>query len=146
MRELYHNRVPVLHADGEQRRDFIYVDDLVDLAVRVQKHRGFDCVNVSSNTARSVNEMYDIIAACMQKDIRPDYQTPDHYWVRYPKLSEGAYPISSEALAHEVKKYTLCDNTHAKEAYGWEPATSFEEGLKRTVAFAVRAIAGQADA
>jgi UDP-glucose 4-epimerase len=145
VRELYHNRVPVLHGDGEQRRDFIYVDDLVDLAIRVQKHRGFDCVNVSSNTTHSINEMYDRIAAEMKKQIQPDYQKPDHYWVRYPKLYEGAYPISAEVLAHEVQKYTLCDNIHAKEAYGWEPKIGFEEGLKRTVAFAVKAISGQTD-
>lgn len=39
-----------------------------------------------------------------------------------------------------MKKYTLCDHTHAKEKYGWMPKVEFEEGIRRTVAFAVKAI------
>lgn len=140
VRELYFNRIPVLHDTGEQRRDFIYVDDLVDLAVRVQNNRGFDCVNVSSNTTHSVNELYDVIAAVMKKDMKPVYAESNRYWSRYPGLYEGAHPISEEILDHEVKKYTLCDHNHAKEKFGWVPQTGFEEGIRRTVEFAVKAI------
>ena len=49
IRELYYGRTPVFHSDGNQRRDYIYVDDLVSLALLVRGHSGFDCVNVSSN-------------------------------------------------------------------------------------------------
>lgn len=140
VRELYYDREPVLHSTGEQRRDFIYVDDLIDLAVKVQTNQGFDCVNVSSNTTHSINELYDKIADVMGKNIRPVYAQSNHYWARYPGLYEGVYHISEDVLDHEVKKYTLCDYTHAKEKYGWMPKVEFEEGIRRTVAFAVKAI------
>ena len=39
VRELYYNRIPVFHSTGEQRRDYIYVDDLIDLAIAVQKSK-----------------------------------------------------------------------------------------------------------
>ena len=55
IRELYYDRTPIFHSDGNQRRDYIYVDDLIDLAIRVQSTEGFDCVNVSSNSNYSVN-------------------------------------------------------------------------------------------
>ena len=40
-------------------------------------------------------------------------------------------------MEHEVLKYTLLDNSHAKEKFGWTPKTSFEEGLKNTIDFTV---------
>jgi len=58
IRELYYNRTPIFHSDGNQRRDYVYVSDLTDLAIRVQARKGFDCVNVSSNRNYSVNEIY----------------------------------------------------------------------------------------
>lgn len=71
IRELFYNRVPIFHSNGEQRRDYIYVDDLIDLAIRVQNGEGFDCVNVSSNTNYSVNEMYNIASNIMKKILKP---------------------------------------------------------------------------
>ena len=35
IRELYYDRTPEFHSDGNQRRDYIYVDDLIALALRV---------------------------------------------------------------------------------------------------------------
>ena len=34
IRELYYDRTPEFHSDGNQRRDYIYVDDLIALALR----------------------------------------------------------------------------------------------------------------
>ena len=141
IRELLFGRSPVLHSTGEQRRDFVYVDDLIDLALLVRQGEGFDCVNVSSNTTHSINELYGIIAKIMGKEgLKPKYVDSSNYWNRYPGLYEGAYPISTTILNNEVTKYTLCDNSHAKEKYGWEPCVDFEEGLRRTVEFSVDAI------
>lgn len=141
IRELFYDRAPVLHSNGEQRRDFVYVDDLIDLAIKVRAGKGFDCFNVSTNTTHSINELYAIIAKLMGKsDITPEYTDSSHYWYRYPELYKGAYPISAQILDNEVTKYTLCDNNHAKEVYGWTPKVSFEDGLRKTVDFAVDAL------
>ena len=133
IRELYYDRTPIFHSDGNQRRDYIYVDDLVRLAILVQNGEGFDCVNVSSNTNYSVNEMYAIAKKIMGKDIKPTYASDAHYWEKYPGLYEGAYHIKDEILNHEINKYSLCDNSYAKEKYGWIPEIDMEEGLKRVI-------------
>lgn len=133
VRELYYGRTPIFHSTGEQRRDYIYVDDLVDLAVAVQGSKGFDVVNVSSNTNYSVNEMYLIAQEIMGKKIPAEYADNVHYWEKYPGLFEGKYPIREEILAHEINKYSLCDHTYAKEKYGWEPKVSMREGLERLI-------------
>ncbi|SEP69824.1 UDP-glucose 4-epimerase [Lachnospiraceae bacterium RM5] len=133
IRELYYNRIPIFHSDGEQRRDYIYVDDLVEIALLVQEGKGFECINVSSNKNYSVNEMYSIASKIMNKNIKAKYETDIHYWESYPELYMGAYPIKNEILKHEINKYSLCDNSYAKEKYGWEPKVNMEEGLRRVI-------------
>jgi UDP-glucose 4-epimerase len=137
IRELFYGRTPIFHSDGNQRRDYIYVEDLINLAIKVQQHEGFDCVNVSSNKNYSVNEMYAIAQDIMGKHISPDYANDAHYWEKYSKLYEGAYPIKNDILAHEINKYSLCDNTLAKNRYGWTPQVSIEDGLKQVIAYEI---------
>ena len=141
IRQFYFDETPVLHSTGEQERDFVYVDDLIDLAIKVQQGKGYDVVNVSTGTVHSINEMTAITARVMGKEhIHPEYVTSDNYWKKYPSLYEGAYTISEEALNKEVVKYTCLSNAHAGEKYGWEPKVSFEQGIINTVEFSIKAI------
>lgn len=133
VRELYYDRVPIFHSTGEQRRDYIYVDDLIDLAIAVQTSKGFDAVNVSTNQNYSVNEMYLLAQEIMGKKIPADYADDAHYWEKYPGLFEGKSPIKESILNHEINKYSLCDNTYAKQKYGWAPKVSMREGLSRLI-------------
>ena len=133
VRELYYNRTPIFHSTGEQRRDYIYVEDLIDLAIAVRKTDGFDAVNVSSNKNYSVNEMYQIAQNIMGKSIKPDYASDAHYWEKYPALFDGKYPIRESILNHEINKYSLCDNSYAYVKYGWSPKFSMEDGLKELI-------------
>ena len=138
IRELFYNRVPVFHSNGQQKRDYVYVDDLLNLAMLVQIGSGFDIVNVAANENYSVDELYHIMARIMNKDIEPHYTDESHYWKKYPELYEGKYPIRNEVLIKEVNKYTLCDNLHAMQKYGWTIKTGIEEGLSKTIHFAIK--------
>ena len=141
IREYYCDRTPVLHSTGEQRRDFVYVEDLIDLAVRVQQGTGYDVVNVSTNKTCSINEMAEIVAKLMGKEhLKPQYVSSNNYWEKYPELYEGAYTISVEALENEVEKFTQLSNEHAKDRYGWEPVVNLEEGIKKTIEFCVKVL------
>ncbi|MBQ7464227.1 MAG: NAD-dependent epimerase/dehydratase family protein [Lachnospiraceae bacterium] len=130
---------PVLHSTGDQERDFVFVEDLIDLAVLVSKSERYDTVNVSTNKTVSINTIAKMIAdqmGCGDRGI--DYADTSHYWYRYPALYEKPYPINEKLLENEVLKYTCLSNEHAKEAYGWTPKTSLEEGIRKTVEFCVR--------
>lgn len=133
VRELYYDRTPIFHSDGTQRRDYIYVDDLIELAIAVRQCKGFDTINCSSNTNYSVNEMYGIAQDIMGKNIPASYADDAHYWENYPGLYKGAYPIRTEVLSHEITKFSLCDNQHGKVAYGWEPKVDMREGLSKLI-------------
>ena len=140
IRELYYGRTPVLHSTGDQQRDFIYVDDLIDLALKVSSAEHFDTVNVSTGKTVTINEIYKIIEKCMGIKREPEYAEVGHFWANYPELYETPYPISVEMMEHEVLKYTCLSNEHAKKEYGWQPKTSLEEGIKNTVDFSVKVL------
>ena len=99
----------------------------------MREGEGFDAVNCSSNQNYSVNEMYDIAQELMGKHIPQQYASDAHYWEKYPDLYRGAYPIREEILSHEINKYSLCDNTHAREKYGWSPKVSMRDGLAAVI-------------
>lgn len=139
IRELHYDRTPTFYSTGDQSRDYIYVDDLIDLAFLVMQGNsaGFEALNVCSNSAYSVKEMFSIASRLMNKNIKAVFAGTDSYWSKYPELYEGALAIKPEILEHEVNKKTLCDNSLAKERYGWEPKVGIEEGLRRTIASTV---------
>lgn len=135
IRELYYDRTPTFYSNGEQSRDYIYVDDLVELAVKIMEKQtqGFEAINVTSNISYSVKEMFAIASRIMNKNIEPQFIDPQNYWSKYPELYSGTLPIKQEILDHEVNKKTLCDNMLAKERYDWLPKVNMEEGLRHTI-------------
>ena len=140
IREFFKGNSPILHSTGEQKRDFVYVDDLINLAILVQKNKEFDIVNVSTESTISINEIAKMIAKEMNVDIPIKYMNVEHFWSSYPQLYQQPYPINEKLLEHEVLKYTCLSNKHAKEKYGWEPVTKIEDGIKKTVDFSVKVL------
>ena len=103
IRELFKGKSPILHSTGDQERDFIYVDDLIDLAILVSKCESFDVVNVSTGTTISINKITEIIKEKMRcKNIKTEYADTSHYWINYKELYAPPYPINNELLNHEV--------------------------------------------
>ncbi|MCR5487765.1 MAG: NAD-dependent epimerase/dehydratase family protein [Lachnospiraceae bacterium] len=141
VREYYRGNRPVLHSTGEQERDFIFVEDLIDLALLVRKAEAFDTVNVGTEETVSINRIASMIAeemGCPER--KPEYAETAHFWAKYPELYAKPYPIDGKMMEHEVLKYTCLSKKHAKEAYGWEPKTSLRDGIKKTVEFSVAAL------
>jgi len=141
VREYLNGRHPVLHGDGSQSRDYIYVEDLLDLTVLVgEKVEGFDIVNVGSNTTISVNELALKVQELMGlSNLEPECVESSHYWVNYPDLYQGAYSINQEVLDHEVNKYTQLDNRKGG-SYGWQIKHDLDTGLKKTIAYTTKVL------
>lgn len=106
------NDLPLqMFGTGEQRRDFIYVDDIVDQMILMATSKTYGhSFNCGSGTNTSINELYDLICKLMGKRIEPE---------RLPQQFEP--------------KSTLADITKAERLLGWKPKISLEEGLRRTI-------------
>ena len=142
IRELLAGRPPMLHGTGEQRRDYVYVSDLIDLVKRalLLPVASGHVFNVASGQHYSVNELYDLVAKALKtsKSIRPHYRSPAHFWEAYPELASGPMPLPEKVVFDEVNKFAHGSFQKAKEMLGWEPKTSIESGIQATVDYAVR--------
>lgn len=131
-RELALGRQPILFNQSDAKRDYVYVDDLVDLVSRIM----FDAdplhgevFNVASGTGHSVPELYGIMRELSGTEIDPVFRDPAEYWDRYPELFSGPFPLKRERVIEEVHKSGLASNAKARERFDWAPRVAIEEGL-----------------
>lgn len=144
IRELFYNRVPILHSNGLQERDYVYTQDVIDLCkiVMTKENIKAEIFNVASGVTYSVRDIYKIISDYMCKNIEPLYNDAAEFWNKYPSLYEGQFTLKKEILEKEVNKYALGTNDKAK-AIGWEPKVSMEQGLKNSVNYAIKLLGGK---
>ncbi len=100
-----------IFGDGEQTRDFVYVEDVVDAYRAALKKGDGEFMNIGTGVRTSVNELYREIADIMEWDEDPAYAPP----------REG-----------ELDHIAL-DAAKAKRILGWKPRTPMRDGLARTV-------------
>jgi UDP-glucose 4-epimerase len=108
---------PVIHGDGEQARDFTYIDDAVEanlLASRAPADAYGLALNVGGGAApTSVNRTLQIIAGYV--GVSPD-------------------PVFEPSRPGDVR-LTDADVSLARDRIGYKPRVGIEEGLLRTVEF-----------
>ncbi len=105
--------------DGEQTRDFIYVDDVVDANIKAMGKP--DCTgiyNISTNTGVSVNELI----------------------ARFRAISERDFTVRYEAERVGDIKHSRLSNVKAMEDFGFVAQTSLDEGLKKTLDYFINQI------
>lgn len=112
-RRIRQGGMPIVEGDGEQTRDFIYVEDTVRgliLAYERDESRG-KIINLGSGKNMSINTLLKGICS---------YMGYTGKWEHRP------------ARTSDVRN--LCaDSKRAKELLGFEPEVDFEEGIKRTL-------------
>lgn len=109
------DKPPTIYGDGEQSRDFTYVDNVVEanlLAARV-KHTKGEVVNTACGEAVTVNEIIKMINEHVGKSVKPIYEP---------------------SRPGDVK-HSLADITVAKKLLGFKPVMPFKEGLTKAIAW-----------
>ncbi len=77
-------RAPIILGDGEQRRDFVHVDDMVVANLRSMRSPTDDGVfNVGTGRATSVNEIAALLCTRLSPGCRPDYREAHAGELRY---------------------------------------------------------------
>jgi UDP-glucose 4-epimerase len=102
-----------VYGDGEQRRDFTYVSNVVDATMRAgdAPDAGGRIFNIAASAPASVNEIAAVIGNVLDRPV-----TREH----------------APARAGDVPN-SWADITEAKQGLGWEPTVTLDEGLRRTV-------------
>jgi nucleoside-diphosphate-sugar epimerase len=142
IRELLKGCSPVLHSNGEQKRDYVFLEDVNALNIACMNHpnAAMETFNVASGAAYSVNEIYEIIAETIGTKIRPEFRSASRFWEKYPSLYEGKRPLSPHILEKEVDKFTLGDTKKASSVLGWTSSVSIRDGLRETIDYTRHAL------
>lgn len=101
-----------VYGDGEQTRDFTYVDDVIEATLlAANSDLVGEVLNIGGGVRMSVNELIKKIEKITGKKAKLEYV---------------------EGQKGEVKD-TLADISKAKEILNWKPRVEIEEGLERYV-------------
>jgi dTDP-glucose 4,6-dehydratase len=111
MSQALEQRPITVAGDGSQTRSLCYVEDTVDgiLALAASDHPG--PVNIGGSEEVTMLHLAEIVR----------------------ELAASDSPIEFVALPADDPRLRRPDTTLAREALGWEPRVTFEEGLKRTM-------------
>lgn len=64
---------PEIYGDGEQTRDFVYVDDVVNANVHAAESDYNGIINVASGEKLSINRLYEIVKKTLNSGMEPKY-------------------------------------------------------------------------
>jgi UDP-glucose 4-epimerase len=108
-----------IFGDGEQTRDFVYIDDIVDGWLRAlanpAAHGGI--FNLGSGRSLSINQLAEAVIAAF-----------GHAGAAYRVIRAPARPGEQRTVRADIRKAT--------SILAWEPRTTFEAGLARTIRWA----------
>ena len=105
---------PVVYGTGDKKRDFVFVDDVNDFHLQCLNDARTDgqTYNLGSGTNHSILDIYKRIERLLDTGIAPEFR---------PNL-----PGEAETTLADISK---------AGAIGWQPRTSLDEGLRRSIAY-----------
>jgi nucleoside-diphosphate-sugar epimerase len=115
MRALIERQSPVIFGDGEQTRDFTYVEDVVGLCLKASEASGVGgkMYNAGNGGRYSLNHIWDLLQKIEGVSLPPRYAPP------------------REGDVHDSQ----ADTTAARRDLGHDPQYTLEQGLRRTLAW-----------
>ena len=114
----YENEEPLtIVGDGEHRRDFTHVDDIVDGIIRSSEQEFYGEI---FELGRGVNHSINEVASMFDID-----GVPEGFGTEYPK----------EYIEQRPGEYdvTLADYSHAQKVLGWKPTKNLEDYMEKYI-------------
>ncbi|RLC69625.1 MAG: GDP-mannose 4,6-dehydratase [Chloroflexi bacterium] len=102
---------PIIFGDGQQTRDFTFVQDVVEANILAAESEATGVFNVGSGSQISINELARLIRRLVGKNLELVHASPRPGDVRH----------------------SLADISKAEEAIGYRPRYNLEQGLKETI-------------
>ena len=106
-------KVPTIYGDGNQTRDYVFIDDVVHAFVQAMERGSGKLVNIGTGLETSVNGLYGLLSQIIGFE---------------EEAAHGPLPPG------ELRRIAL-DISVAAKALAWKPWTHLEDGLAETVAY-----------
>ncbi|MGP4077624.1 NAD-dependent epimerase/dehydratase family protein [Halobacillus sp. K22] len=111
--QLLRNEAPVIFGDGNQTRDFVYVDDVARANLLAITNANNQTINIGSHTQTSVNLLYILLSNQLQSPQKPNYKAKREGDILHSQLS----------------------NLKALDCLKWQPQYDLKTGLDYTIEY-----------
>ena len=104
---------PIIYGDGEQTRDFTYIDDIVEANLSLLDTAAADgeAINVGSTDNITINDLAEAVIAATDADVDPVHES------------------AKDADA----RHTHADVSKSRDLLGYEPSVDIREGVEQFV-------------
>ena len=138
MREILAERVPVIYNSEPIARDYIFIDDLVEILTKLMHHPdpiGGEIFNLCSNFTYTPVEILNTLSYLLKS--KNDFITgdPRKFWYKEESLFESRYALSESRITREVYKQSIGSNQKMLDHFEFLPTTTMESGLQRILDF-----------
>lgn len=112
---LLKDQPPTIYGDGEQSRDFTFIEDCVQANLLACKAATLKegIFNIACGNQVTINQLYKELASLLETDLSPDYTDPRPGDVRH----------------------SLADIHQAKTLLNYQPRSTIQEGLQKTLLY-----------
>jgi ADP-L-glycero-D-manno-heptose 6-epimerase len=110
--QMKEGRRPKVFKAGEQKRDFVHVDDAVECTLLAMRSGTSGVFNTGSGVARSFNEVIEQLNKALTLKLAPEYVS-------------NPYPF--------FQPFTQADLARSREELGYEPKHNLESGIAQYV-------------
>lgn len=101
----------IFYGDGNQKRDFTYVDDIANGTIQALKNVGFQIINLGSGKPVSLIDLVDMIKMNLKKD--------------FNIVNQDTHPADIHSTWAEISK--------AEKILNWVPEYSIKQGIDKTI-------------
>ena len=111
IRTLFEQHRPIIRGTGNELRDYIFIDDVVEANMRALKQGRNQTLHISSGRGYTLNQVYAIVARAMKSDLEPVYL----------------------AHTHTTEMHAILSNARAHEVLNWLPTTDLFDGIELAI-------------
>jgi UDP-glucose 4-epimerase len=117
VRQAMEGKAITVFGDGEQERDYLYIDDIVDAFIELAMHgEGGEVYNIGTQERVTFGSMVDTVLAEVGSGSKIHIPWPEHY----EKNETGNY---------------IADTTKIEKITSWKPSVPLKEGIARMVKY-----------
>ncbi len=111
--QILRGETPTINGDGEQVRDFLYVNDAVEAFIIALEKANKGIYNIGTGVGVSVNRLYEMISELLS----------------FKKEAKHGPPKSGEM------RRIFLETAKARDELDWQATVSLEEGLRKTIEY-----------
>jgi len=102
---------PIIYGDGNQTRDFVYVEDVAEANIKALESSYVGAINIGTGKEVTINDLFKMISKL---------------------INSNAKPLKAHPRPGDIRR-SRADIRLARERLGWTPRTELIDGLNKTI-------------